>query len=258
MNHWDTRAESLLALARSSETVPRGAKSRVKASIVASIALSGAAGATVSVMAAPAAFAKLPAAVNAASSVLPAAAAAAGTSGPIVYLAPVTVGIALGLSAISPSEVATTAPTAVSASAPAAKSPRASPLAKRRAEPRVTEVQADQDTTTPDPPSTASPGKSVNAPASLAEEASLLEHARLVLRQGDLELTLRLLDRHQKEFPKGVLFFEAMATRAVALCQKGRTDEGMQILSRLEATAQGSGMLPSVRQACRAGKQGSE
>jgi hypothetical protein len=258
MNHWDARAEFLLAQARSSDNVPSGAKSRVKASIVASIALSGAAGATVSVMAAPTAFAKLPAAVQAASSVLPAAAAAVGTGGPIAYLAPMTVGIALGLSAISPSEVATTAPMALSASAPVTRSPSVSPLAPRRAEPRVTEVQARQDTAPQDMPSTARPGKSVNAPSSLAEEASLLEHARLVLRQGDLELTLRLLDRHQKEFPKGVLFFEAQATRAVALCRQGRTDDGMQILERLESTAQGSGMLPAVRQACRAGKRGSE
>ena len=74
MKHWDTRAESLLAVARSSESAPYGAQSRVKASIMASIALSGAAGAGASVVAGTTAMAKLPAAVKAASSVVPFAA----------------------------------------------------------------------------------------------------------------------------------------------------------------------------------------
>ncbi len=259
MNHWDTRAETLLALARSVEQVPAGAKSRVRASVTTSIALSTVAGASVSVLADPTVLAKLPAAVKAASSILPAAAAASGTSVPLLYLAPVTVGLALGLSAISPSEVVTKVPAAeLSAHAPVACPPTASRRAPRPALAPVVAVVPERVATPKNVPSAASSGKSGMAPSSLAEEASLLEHARLVLRQGDLELALRLLDRHRKEFQNGVLFFEALATRAVVLCRQGKSDEGMLILSRLEGTAPGSGMLAQVRHACIAPKEVTE
>jgi hypothetical protein len=255
MNHWDARAEALLTQARSSEQVPVGAMSRVKASVMTSIALSAAAGASASVMATPTALAKLPAAVKAASSILPVAAAAAGTSGPILYLAPVTVGIALGLSAISPSQVVTTGPLAsLSGRAPVVKVPSASPRVTGMALSPAAPIDGERGNRPQGMSSAASPAKSGTAPSSLAEEATLIEHARLVLRQGDFELTLRLLDQHRQEFPNGVLFFEALATRAVALCRQGKTDEGMQILGRLEANLSGSGMLAQVRRSCNARK----
>lgn len=263
MRHWDTHAESLLALARSAERVPSGARSRVKTSIMASIALSGAAGVGVSAVTGATAMAKLPAAVKAASSVVPFAAAAAGAGGPIAYLAPVTVGLALGLSALSPSEGEPARSPVVNARTPAGRVADVRPSATGRVVSSVTAALPELDVSEPDAteemaPPPASVGKVSPAPSSIGEEASLLEHARLVLRQGDSELTLRLLDQHRQRFPNGALFFEALATRAVALCRQGRISEGRQILTRLETTTAGSPALPQVRHACHADGEGTK
>jgi len=252
MNHWDARAESLLELARLNERVPDSAKCRVRASLMASIALSGAAA---SVVAAPAALAKLPAAVKAASSVLPVAAAATVSFGPAAYLAPLTIGLALGLSAVSPSEIVTPIAPMASANALQLQPPRQSAARGVQVAPRIATVLPEAVTKDTVLPATVTSGKAAAGPNSLAAEASLIEQARLVLRQGDLDLTLRLLDQHRHEFPNGVLFFEALATRATALCRQGKAEEGRLILGRLEATTLGSGSLVQVHHACGAEKE---
>jgi hypothetical protein len=250
MNHWDASAEALLARARRSEEVPEGARTRIRASVAASVALSAVAGASVSAVAAPTALAKLPAAVKAASSLLPAAGASVGSSGSIAFLAPMTVGVALGLSAISPSAVTTPVSPATSAGSVAAVASVKTPQKGLPAPLRQIPAESARDEASVDVPAVAVSAKSNGSSPSLAAEAAVLEHARLVLRQGDSELALRLLDQHRRDFPNGVLFFEALATRAVALCRLGRTEEGMRIGARLEATIPGSGSIAQVRHAC--------
>jgi hypothetical protein len=249
MNHWDARAEALLARMRTGNEVPADARSRVRSAVARSIALSAAAGASVSVVAAPTAMAKLPVAVKTASSLLP----TAGTGGAAAALAPLAAGLALGLSAITPSEV-TVPPlhAELVAAASAVAPPRATPVAMTRS-PTPHEMAGSKRIEAPMRlPLAVASAKSVVASSGLAEEASVLEHARLVLRQGDPRLSLRLLDQHRREFPHGALAFEASATRAEALCKLGRGAEGSSTLEQLEAAAPGSGVVARVRASCRA------
>lgn len=257
MNHWDRRAERLLIQARSVETIPEGARARVRASLSATIAIAGAAGAA---SVTTSALAKLPAAVKAASTLMPSALVASAQATATLYLAPVAVGLALGLSAVGASEaifrgsaasVSSNVRAGESQNTTSARPPKAlGDLATVANEPAPTINPAEPDVAV----TRAAPSgkKPVRLVPSLTEEANLLERARLVLRQGDPELSLRLLDQHRREFPEGALLYEAQTTRAIALCRSGRTDEGLRILSRLEATSQASGMLAQVRLNCEA------
>lgn len=246
MTNWDARAQSLLAHARGNDRAPAGTRARVKASVAASVALSATAGATATILSSHTALAKLPAAVKAASGLLPAASYVTASSGPVLFLAPVTVGVAIGLAAITPSQVTPKAPVA----AVAAQAPQSTKVLNRlpvSTAPRAWTAPAE--VVAKDAPASPVVSSKPVAP-SLSEESSLLEHARLVLRQGDAELALRLLDRHRAEFPNGVLFFEALATRSVALCKLGQTEAALQVLSRLDATTSNRGLVARVRSAC--------
>lgn len=254
MNHWDERAEVLLARARTVNPVPAGARQRVRESLKGSIAVAAAGTA----LGLPTACAKLPAAVSAGNAAVPAAAAAVAPLGPVTLLAPITVGLALGLSSISPSEVIERGPARVSApsASPVATSrTTAEPTAKIPPDPHPIESlpQIAASATASSQERSVNPlaSKSSREPySSLSREATALEHARVVLRQGDAELALRLLGHYETEFPNGALGFEAMAIKAVALCRLGRANEGFSILARLEVAAPGSGIVAQSRAAC--------
>jgi TolA-binding protein len=59
------------------------------------------------------------------------------------------------------------------------------------------------------------------ASGSLGDEIALLDAARRALRSGDARLALSDLDRHQAEFPRGVLGQEATLLRIEALVRSG-------------------------------------
>lgn len=252
MTHWDARAQALLEQARLRRTASAGTRSRVKASVAASVALSATAGATAVVASSQTAFAKLPAAVKAASALSPAATGVVGLGSIAPYFAPVFVGVTVGLSAITPSEVTQRAPIVaphVSRTNPRVGGDVAKPLAppvplqRPSIELKTEDLSVRETATQP-------PVKSSMGVSSLAAEVDLLERARLVLRQDDPSLAIDLLDQHRREFPRGALFFEALATRAIALCKLGQMETAIQVLSRLEATAVNSGLAAQVRASC--------
>lgn len=250
MSRWDQRSEALLAEARAVNPVPLGARERVRATLKGSIALA-AAGSAIGLS--TTAYAKLPAAVKAAGAAFPGATLGLAPLGPVSFFAPITVGLALGLSAISPSEVAFPQRATPAASLGPHEEMRRSVIETVAARP--SEQPLVSEATKPARPASvahpiASRPSAEPAYASLKQEATALEHARVVLRQGDAELALRLLDRHRDEFPHGALSFEALATRAVALCRLGQVNEAFGILARLELTAPGSGSVAQARAAC--------
>lgn len=250
MNRWDKRSEALLAKARTVNPVPLGARERVRATLKGSIALA-AAGSAIGLS--TTAYAKLPAAVKAAGAAFPGAALGLTPLGPVALFAPITVGLALGLSAISPSQVAF--PQRVAPAASFGSHDDRRPSLIETVPPRASEQLApSEESQRATPASVAQPAVSKRSAeprySSLKQEATALEHVRVVLRQGDAELALRLLDRHRDEFPHGVLSFEALATRAVALCRLGQVNEAFGILARLELTAPGSGSVAQARAAC--------
>jgi hypothetical protein len=230
MNAWDHRTETLLAEARRLRP-PGEAKRLVRQRLAASIALSTVAGATLSAKAAPLVGANLASAVKAGCAVAPGLTSGAAMSTPLLFLTPVTVGLALGLSAMTPSAVETPRPSVIQGQ----PQQRSTPTPHQATAPQSSFVT----TTVPTPPMeqpSNTPPSTAHAPPALARQSELLEHARLVLRQGDPTLALRSIDAYRKEFPSGVFFFEALTLQASALCKLGRYDEGRNILRRLEAS----------------------
>jgi outer membrane protein assembly factor BamD (BamD/ComL family) len=75
----------------------------------------------------------------------------------------------------------------------------------------------------------------------LGPQTELLEHARVVLRQGDPTLALRSIERYRHEFPNGAFFEEAVVLQATALCRLGRYEEGRALLKRLETSSRNQG-----------------
>jgi hypothetical protein len=250
MSRWDPRSEDLLARARAANPVPSGAKGRVRETLSGSIAVA-AAGSAIGFS--TTAYAKLPVAVEAAGAAMPGAASALAPLAPTAFLAPVTIGLALGLSAISPSEAVFPQRTPPATASGAQQATRHPPPVEAKV---VLHSEQQQPSTEPRQTvqtnvATAGPSKPKPEPHfGLKQEATAIEHARVVLRQGDAELALRLLDGYRNEFPDGVLSFEALATRAVALCRLGQISEAFGILARLEQTAPGSGSVAQARAAC--------
>jgi hypothetical protein len=262
MNHWDARAQTIIANAREQERVPPQARARIRSALLASVAVSTLTGTVAQAKAAPWALAKLPAAAQAASAVLPSTLA---VSSPFAVLAPLTIGVALGLSAIAPSQSTTPRPVVDSprpsepvelpqassrlprqhGPAPLEPALAIAPPVSRRVAPALPTVQMPVSSESVAP----TPADDVSA------EAELLGRARLMLRQGDAALSLQLLDRYEQSYPHGVLHLECLAMRATANCHAGRTGVGLRLLSELEAIAPQSGFLDSIRAACGAGSK---
>jgi len=70
---------------------------------------------------------------------------------------------------------------------------------------------------------TASDPSSASATVMLTAEAELLARAQQALREGDAAAALRLLEEHERRFPKGELGDERRGARVRALCGLGRT-----------------------------------
>lgn len=80
----------------------------------------------------------------------------------------------------------------------------------------------------------------------LAEEVALLSRATSALRAGRAAEALKLLDEHQRKFPKGVLGVERRGARALALCALKRVSEGRAELARLAPQSPAAGRAKQV------------
>lgn len=98
-------------------------------------------------------------------------------------------------------------------------------------------------------PPAASPA-SPAVPSSLGVETALLENARAALGRGDAAGALSLLDEHERDFPRGVLVEERLATRVFALCSLGRTAEAQGVAERLLRHSPSSPLRARVLQSC--------
>jgi outer membrane protein assembly factor BamD (BamD/ComL family) len=61
--------------------------------------------------------------------------------------------------------------------------------------------------------------------STLEKELLLLRDAKSALDRGDSAKALSVLDQHEKTYPDGVLAEERGATRVLALCAAGRTQD---------------------------------
>jgi hypothetical protein len=81
----------------------------------------------------------------------------------------------------------------------------------------------------------------------LAEEVAILSRAETELHAGRYAGALRVLEEHQRKFPRGTLSQERTAARIRALCGLGRTSEANAALARLSPGSLHEG---PAREAC--------
>ncbi|MES1175598.1 MAG: hypothetical protein ABUL62_14855 [Myxococcales bacterium] len=165
------------------------------------------------------------------------------------FVPPLAIGAALiggaAFLALRPSPVETPAPVIPAAAAPAATLvPPAEPAA-------VAPAEADP---LPEP---AKPIVEPQRPEDrLAQEVALLSKAMSDLRAGRAAEALKLLDEHQRKFPRGVLGVERRGARAQALCSLKRVAEGRAELARLAPQSPAAGRAKQVCDAASAGSDG--
>jgi RNA polymerase sigma-70 factor (ECF subfamily) len=70
----------------------------------------------------------------------------------------------------------------------------------------------------------------------LAEEASLLERARVALHEGDAAAALQFADTHADRFPRGALALQRDKTRVQAMCALGRHDDATALARSVGVT----------------------
>jgi hypothetical protein len=95
--------------------------------------------------------------------------------------------------------------------------------------------------------STARSSAQLRASDQLAEEVRILSRAETELHAGRFAGALRLLDEHQRRFPRGTLAEERLGARARVLCALGRLAEASDELRQL---APGSLHEGRAREAC--------
>jgi hypothetical protein len=84
----------------------------------------------------------------------------------------------------------------------------------------------------------------------LDAELELLRAAQLAMRQGDARSALDTLESHAQRFPRGALSQERDATRAIALCELNRLDEGRLVAQRLLAKSPRSPLAERIYRSC--------
>jgi len=101
------------------------------------------------------------------------------------------------------------------------------------------------------PAETSAPAPSARRPSDrLAEEVAILSRAETELHAGRYSSALRVLDEHERKFPRGTLAQERLAARIRALCGLGRTADADAALARLSPKSVHEGR---TRAACAAG-----
>lgn len=84
----------------------------------------------------------------------------------------------------------------------------------------------------------------------LEAELGLIGQAQRALKSGQPGEALRALDEHQRRFPAGVLSFERVGVRTVALCQSGRLNEGRAAARSYLRKVPNSVLSKRIRVAC--------
>ncbi len=181
---------------------------------------------------------------------LPHAAGAAPKPLPVwPKLATLTAGVSAGIAAIGATYWLTqTAP--APAEAPVKPAAIVAPAVTHAPAP-ASSVESDDvppDALAPEPPVT-SPRKAV-AVDPLAEEVVILSKATSALRAGNPAEGLRLLEEHQRKFPKGRLAEERRAARIQALCALGKLSAAEAELARLAQSSPRSPHLARAQRAC--------
>ncbi len=146
--------------------------------------------------------------------------------------------------------------TAVDAPAPAVTA--AAPLASVSAQPaEVTPVAPAGVVPEPEPPHKATVEPlPPRADDRLAQEVALLSRAMSDLRSGRAAQALKLLDEHQRKFPKGALGVERRGAKAQALCLLNRVNEGRAELAGLAPQSPAAGRAKQVCDAASAKSDG--
>jgi len=90
----------------------------------------------------------------------------------------------------------------------------------------------------------------------LAQEVALLSRAMSDLRSGRAAESLKLLDEHQRKFPKGILGVERRGARAQAFCALKRVAEGRAELAHLAPQSPAAGRAKQVCDAASAATDG--
>jgi hypothetical protein len=141
------------------------------------------------------------------------------------------------LSSDAPASVATTLPVTPPKSAP--------PVAPEPLPAQAPEVD-------PLPPAEApAPSAAARRPSDrLAEEVAILSRAETELHARRYSSALRVLDEHERKFPRGTLAQERLAARIRALCGLGRIADADAALARLSRSSVHEG---PARAACAAG-----
>ncbi|MCX4247614.1 hypothetical protein [Paraliomyxa miuraensis] len=83
----------------------------------------------------------------------------------------------------------------------------------------------------------------------LRAEVALMDRARTALERDDARVLWRLLDEHERRFPRGALVEERSAWRAVAACRLHHADAAARA-GRFVREHPGSAQVAKVRQAC--------
>ncbi|MEM9455227.1 MAG: sigma-70 family RNA polymerase sigma factor [Myxococcota bacterium] len=89
-----------------------------------------------------------------------------------------------------------------------------------------------------------------SGPDSLGEEAALVATAQRHMRSRRFAAAVAVLERHQREFPRGVLRDERTALLAAALCAGGQLERGRQVANRLASRSPSASALATTRAAC--------
>ena len=96
-----------------------------------------------------------------------------------------------------------------------------------------------------------SSAKKAHRPSSLDAEVALLAETNAALQAKRPSRALALVDRHAREFPRGVLNPEFDAQRVLALSALHRNDEACALASRfLSSTPNSPPLAPQVRSSC--------
>ena len=164
-------------------------------------------------------------------------------------LAKITASLSAGVAVIGASYwVTQTAPAPVEA--PVKPPAIAAPVVTHAAPPASNVESADvpPSALAPEPPAT--PARRLVAVDPLAEEVAILSKATSALRAGNPAEGLRLLDEHQRRFPKGRLAEERRAARIQALCAMGKLSAAEAELSRLAQSSPRSPHLARAQRAC--------
>jgi TolA-binding protein len=131
---------------------------------------------------------------------------------------------------------------------PAVPTPPAPPVQTEPAEPAAAMTPTATAPQAPAPAPRTQAAKRPDPNRGLAEEAGLLQAARVALAP-DPGGALSLIDQHAERFPGGQLVQEREALRVQALVSAGRFDEARAAGARLEQRFPESLSLPSVRKA---------